>query len=49
VLAEVVSVVQDLTGKHQRRFRASYVAEQAGVPLDAARRNLVKLAEERGP
>lgn len=42
---EVVSVVRDLARAKRTRFRASFVAEEAGVPVEDARRNLVKLAD----
>jgi len=41
--AQVVEVVRGLAQEHRQRFRASFVAERAGVPVDDARRDLVKL------
>ena len=43
--AEVVSVVRELAREKRPRFRASFIAERAGVTLDEARRDLVKLAK----
>lgn len=42
---EVVQVVHDLARENRARFRASYVATRAGVPLDDARRDLVALSQ----
>jgi hypothetical protein len=42
--AEVVEVVRQLATEDRPRFRASYVAERAGVPVDVTRRDLVRLA-----
>lgn len=41
--AEVVAAVNDLAREGRSRFRASYVAERAGVSIDDARRDLVGL------
>lgn len=42
--AEVIQAVRDLAREQRSRFRASYVAERAGVPIDHARRDLVALS-----
>jgi hypothetical protein len=44
LLPDVLRVVRELAKEGRPRFRASYVADQAGVSQDVARRSLVKLA-----
>jgi hypothetical protein len=44
VRPEVVSAVHDLAHERASRFRASFVAARAGVPVEDARRDLLRLA-----
>ena len=40
---EVVTVVRDLAQDRRNRFRAGFVAARAGVPVEDARRDLLRL------
>jgi hypothetical protein len=44
VRPEVVETVRSFAKEHRTRFRASFVADKAGVSLEEARRDLVRLA-----